>query len=172
MIHFKSQYGIQELQIRNVAEGDALAAQDRNFLEFQVGGPHNIVVSLRNNTEDEAARRGGIHLFCHVTSRLEPNSRIRSIFESLVEKRLPGSSSIPPEARDTYIDDSGSLKHIPPDDSGSLKHIPPLRFLPDNLQQFVGQVGGAHWTTAERTVDVLRWRVAKFGLLNPISSSF
>jgi len=160
MIYFKSKYGIQEIQIRNVAEGEALAARDRNFLEFQVGGPHNIVVSLRNNTADEAATRDKIHLFCNVTSRFEPNPRIRSMFESLVEKRLPENSSIPAESRDTYIDDSGALKAIPP-----------LRFLPDNIQEFVGQVVGEHGETANRTVDVLRWRAARLGPLNPISSS-
>jgi hypothetical protein len=160
MIYFRSQYRIQELQIRVAAPSAALADHDHHYLEFQVGGPHNVVVSLRNNTEDKAARKAETYLFCYVTCCFEPNPKIRSIFESLVKEQLPSRSKIPPEAVDKYIDDSGALKDIPP-----------LRFLPENIQQFVNQVCREHRTAAERAVDVLRWRAAQLGLLSPISSS-
>jgi hypothetical protein len=135
---------------------------DKDHLEVEYGGSHNIHITLRIPTEEEQAiGHEKRNPFCIVVGEWQPNENIVAAFKSLADMKMPKGSKRTDEWNICNIDQDGTIKEK--------MHVP-LRFLPDRLVSFIEQITKELMDYAKRTVNVLRWRCGTEGEHNPLSS--
>jgi hypothetical protein len=144
-----------DLTIRNVY-------LDKDTIEIDYDGTHNVPITLRIPTEEEqAVGHEKRNPFCIVEGQWEPNNNIVASFQSLADMKMPKGSKKTDEWHIYNIELDGTIK---------VKMYVPLRLLPDSMVSFIDQVNGELMDYAKRTVNVLRWRCGTEGEHNPISS--
>jgi hypothetical protein len=161
-MYFRTTYLAQDLGIRIVVGGTPQNYENSEMV-LRHNGPHEVVVRLRNATEEEISLGyEQLTLFCDASSYQEPNDAVHAMFRSLSQGQLPEDSVIPEWdewKKDTYIAEGGALKAAPP-----------LRWLPRRFQSFFSTVNGQLLQAVGQTVSMLRWRGAIKGPHDPLSN--
>ena len=144
-----------EFTVRNLWLGDTTS------LEFAFAGPRSVTVRLWHPTPDEkSAGHQADNSLGLVTGEREPNARVRAMFESLAQGKLPAGSTIVAHWVGVAVDEHGDL--LP-------NHTAPFDMVPEAMQSFIRTITDELWDFARRTVRVLRWRTAAEGSHNPFS---
>lgn len=116
-----------ELTIRNVY-------LDKDTIEIDYDGTHNVHVTFRIPTEEEqAVGHEKRNPFCIVEGQWEPNTNIVTSFQSLADMKMPKGSKKTDEWHIYNIELDGTIK---------VKMYVPLRLLPDPMVSFIDQVNG------------------------------
>jgi hypothetical protein len=148
-MHFKLDLTVRELQI------------DKDLVEIEYGGKHNITIVFRKPTEEEqSVGHSELSPFCEASGEWNPKDKILKGFSAIASNTLPKGCKLQEEWSVYGIDEDGNFKG---------RMYLPLRILPDPFESFVRQVNDDLNDYAKRTVNLLRWRCGTQGYHNPIS---
>jgi hypothetical protein len=154
-MYFKNTYLARELSIRTEDDGQ-LKDYEHSELTFRLGGPRDVAVKVQNTENHD-------HLRCEASSRLEPKPKISNALEALREERLPDSEK--------SLEEAGREMEQKMADGYISSYSFPWDVLPNYLKDFCNKVNGELHAVIKRTVNVLRWRGAIQGPLEPLSNS-
>ena|SRR5215212_2871533 len=103
-MHFRSSYLVRALAIRTRDNGVANTYEDSE-IAFYLGGPHEVVVRMRNAGEGERHQAQGHehYLVCEATGRWTPSSpQVQDGFQALREGRVPNRAETLEEAKQEF----------------------------------------------------------------------
>ncbi len=138
------------------------ASLDHVEFEFTISQHAVTVILSRHSQEEQEADHALDHAFCEAQVEVEPNDRVRLMFESLANNRLPNGSmprSNWPHDCD-YVTEEGEVLG---------NNVIPYWMLPTSMQSFLDQVSRELHAATRRVVDLLRWRKAYEGPHQPFS---
>lgn len=128
-------------------------------IKFSYGGPHDIEIILRlPNEEEQKVGHKTENAFCDSYCKVNPSIKIQKYFDLLEQNKFPDLNNI----------DEDIAHHI--DENGFMKHMLPLQYFPDSFQSFARQINKELSEFSKNTINAFRWRFAKWGPHNPISS--
>jgi hypothetical protein len=140
----------------------------QDYLVFSETEPLKICVELRRPTDHEQKPNRQIYALAFATCEREPTEKIRNMFQSLLDKKLPSGSKKPDEWGKYLLEPEKDI-----DSDGTIKSnlVVPLPLLPPSFQDFCKQIENDLWNHTQRIVRILRWRYGQPGPHNPISGS-
>jgi hypothetical protein len=148
---FKLEYTIRDLRL-----------EDGSEFRFNCGGPHSVMVSLRQPTSNEQAIG---HLpenaFCTATSSWAPNADVSDVFERIAANTI---------LRGVDEDDALAVSQAYDSPDGKRIRIPSMAKFPQHFQSFANAVNRELVDATRRTTLVLMWRADLEGHHNPFSS--
>ncbi len=152
-MYFQIEYSVRDLLLK-----------ENEHWELNFGPPHNVTVSLRRYTREEIQRgHSERHAHCTASCEIRPSPKIREMFESLAENKLPPGSDEDPNRHFIGEPLFGS------DGSFNKGFVLNLFLLPKAFQSFAENVYRELSRHASQTVKVVRWRAALPGSARPLA---